>query len=77
MKVKLLRDVKPFGRTGKIVTVPPASADWLTALGMGVPAEEVGEQIETPEKALAVETAVKAPAKTAKAQTRRSVKKEK
>ena len=77
MKVKLLRDAKPFGRTGEIVTVSPASADWLTTLGFGVPADEIGEQIETPEKALTAETAVKAPAKAVKASARRSVKKEK
>lgn len=77
MKVKLLRGVKPFGRAGEIVAVSPDSAEWLTSLGMGVPADAIGEQIETPEKALTVETAVKAPAKAAKAPARRSVKKEK
>lgn len=65
MKVKLLRDVKPFGRTGEIVTVSPVALEWLLSLGMAVAAEEIGERIETPEKAHAVETAVKIPAKPA------------
>ena len=77
MKVKLLRDTVPFGRTGDIVEVSPDAREWLMSLGMGVPADAIGEQIETPEKALTVETAVKAPAKAAKAPARRSVKKEK
>ena len=65
MKVKLLRDVKPFGRTGEIVEVSPAACEWLLSLGMAVAAEEIGERIETPEKAPVVETAVKIPAKSA------------
>ena len=65
MKVKLLRDVKPFGRTGEITEVSPAALEWLLSLGMAVAAEEIGERIETPEKAPVVETAVKIPAKTA------------
>ena len=67
MKVKLLKDTRPFGRTGEIVEVSPDSADWLTSLGMAEPADEIGEQIETPEKAAAVETAVRIPAKAPKA----------
>ena len=65
MKIKLLRDVKPFGRTGEIVTVSPAALEWLLSLGMAVAAEEIGERIETPEKSHVVETAVKIPAKPA------------
>ena len=65
MKVKLLRDTQPFGRTGDIVEVSPSAREWLLSLGMAVPAKEIGEQIETPEKAPAAETAVKIPAKTA------------
>ena len=65
MKVKLLRDVKPFGRTGEIAEVSPAALEWLLSLGMAVAAEEIGERIETPEKAPMVETAVKIPAKPA------------
>ena len=65
MKVKLLRDTVPFGRTGDIAEVSPDAREWLLSLGMAVPAEEIGEQIETPEKAPAAETAVRIPVKTA------------
>ena len=65
MKVKLLRDTRPYGRTGEIVEVSPAAQDWLLSLGMAVPVKEIREQIETPEKDLVVETAVKTPAKSA------------
>ena len=65
MKVKLLKDTAPFGRTGDIVEVSPDAREWLLNLGMAVPAEEIREQIETPEKPVSVETAVKIPAKTA------------
>ena len=64
MRVKLLKDTAPFGRTGDIVEVSPSAREWLLNLGMGVPAEEIREQIETPEKAPVAETAVKIPAKT-------------
>lgn len=49
MKVKLLRDVRPFGRTGEIVEVSPAHFDWLTSLGMAVEVEEAGEQAKKQE----------------------------
>ena len=65
MKVKLLRDVKPYGRTGEIVEVSPGALEWLLSLGMAVEAEEIGERIETPKKAPVVETAVKIPTKSA------------
>lgn len=65
MKVKLLKDTAPFGRTGDIVEVSPDAREWLLNLGMGVPVEEIREQIETPEKPMAVETAVKIPVKSA------------
>ena len=65
MKVKLLRDTVPFGRTGDIVEVSPSVREWLLSLGMAVPAEEIVEQIETPEKAPVAETAVRIPAKSA------------
>ena len=51
MKVKLLRDVKPFGRTGEIVTVSPAHSEWLVSLGYAVPVTEAGEQAEAQEEA--------------------------
>ena len=50
MKVRLLRDVRPYGRTGEIVEVSPGGLD-LLSLGMAVPVQEIREQIETPEKA--------------------------
>ena len=65
MKVKLLRDTQPFGRTGDIVEVSPSAREWLLNLGMGVPAEEIREQIETPEKAPVAEPAVKIQAEPA------------
>ena len=65
MKVKLLRDTVPFGRTGDIVEVSPSAREWLLSLGMAVSAEEIVEQIETPEKAPVAETAVRIPAKSA------------
>ena len=65
MKVKLLKDTAPFGRTGDIVEVSTDAREWLLNLGMGVPVEEIREQIETPEKPMAVETAVKIPVKFA------------
>ena len=76
MKVKLLRDTVPFGRIGDIVEVSPSAREWLLNLGMAVPAEEIREQIETPEKAHAAETAVRIPAKpAAKAPAKKTVKK--
>ena len=78
MKVKLLRDTQPFGRTGDIVEVSPDAREWLMNLGMAVPAEEIREQIETPEKPIEAETAVKIPVKSkpsAKAPAKKTVKK--
>ena len=49
MKAKLLRDCKPFGRTGEIVEVSPARADFLLRYGLAEPVT-IREQIETPEK---------------------------
>ena len=76
MKIKLLRDVRPYGRTGDIADVSPAGFEYLTSLGMAVPVKEIREQIETPEKAHAAETAVRIPAKpAAKAPAKKTVKK--
>ena len=58
MKVKLLRDVRPYGRTGEIVEVSPDGFD-LLSLGFAIPAVDAREQVEIPEK-LIVPTAVKA-----------------
>ena len=66
MKVKLLRDVRPYGRTGEIVEVSPDGFD-LLSLGFAIPAVEAREQVEIPEK-LIVPTAMKAaPVRVAKA----------
>ena len=51
MKVKLLRDVRPFGRTGETVEVSPDRSEWLLTLGMAVKVEEAGEQAEKLEAA--------------------------
>ena len=48
MKVKLLRDTKPFGRTGEIVEVSPAHFEWLTSLGYAVPVTDARERAEAP-----------------------------
>ena len=48
MKVKLLRDCKPFGRTGEIVEVSPAHFEWLTSLGYAVPVTDARERAEAP-----------------------------
>jgi ribosomal protein L9 len=51
MKVKLLRDCKPFGRTGEIAEVSPDHFEWLESLGYAVPVTEARERAEEPEKA--------------------------
>ena len=59
MKVKLLKDVRPFGRTGETVEVSHDHREWLMNLGMAAEVEEAGEQAEKPEP-----TVPKKPAKT-------------
>ena len=71
MKVKLLRDCKPFGRTGEIVEVSTAHFEWLTSLGYAVPVTEARERVEVPE----VPETIKAPVKTAAKKTKSSAKK--
>ena len=67
MKVKLLKDTRPFGRTGEIVEVSPEGREYLVNLGFAIPAVDAREQVEIPEK-LIVPTVVKAaPVKAAKA----------
>ena len=66
MKVKLLRDCKPFGRTGEIVEVSPAHFEWLTSLGISVPVTEAREQAEAPKKPAEKKTETKKTAKAAK-----------
>ena len=67
MKVKLLKDTRPFGRSGEIVEVSLERREYLVSLGFAIPAVDTREQVEIPEK-LIVPTAVKAaPVKAAKA----------
>ena len=71
MKVKLLKDTRPFGRSGEIVEVSPERREYLVSLGFAIPAVDTREQVEIPEK-LIVPTAVKAaPVKAAKAATKK------
>ena len=74
MKVKLLRDTKPFGRTGEIAEVSPAHVDWLVSLGFAVPVKEAREQAEEPE-AKAEKPAARKPAATKPAAKKPAAKK--
>ena len=51
MKVKLLRDSRPFGRTGETVEVSPERCEWLMSLGMAEEVADAGEQAEAPKAA--------------------------
>ena len=73
MKAKLLRDCKPFGRTGEIVEVSPAHFEWLTSLGYAVPVSEARERAEAPKAEKPAEKPVAKPA--AKKNTKSSAKK--
>ena len=70
MKVKLIQDCAPFGRTGEIAEVSPAHFEWVTSLGYAVPVTEAREQAKAPAKA---ETSAEKPA--AKKTTKSSAKK--
>ena len=48
MKVKLIQDCAPFGRTGEIVEVSPAHFEWLTSIGFAVEVAEARERAEAP-----------------------------
>ena len=63
MKVRMLRDARPFGRTGDIVEVSPAGFDYVTSLGIAVPVTEAREQVEIPEAPETIKAPVKAAAK--------------
>ena len=71
MKIRLLKDTRPFGRTGETVEVPPDGFDYLVSLGLGVPVEEAVKQVETPEAPAAVKPAAGARQKPAKAEKRK------
>ena len=66
MKAKLLRDCKPFGRTGEIAEVSPDRFEWLTSLGIAVPVTEAREQAKAPEKPAEKKQETKKTAKAAK-----------
>ena len=67
MKVRILIRQKIEGEAGTIAEVDPARASFLIAYGAAEPAEEIREQVETPEKA--VPAARKAPAKKTEQKT--------
>lgn len=48
MKVKLIQDCAPFGRTGEIAEVSPDHFEWVTSLGYAVPVTEARERAEAP-----------------------------
>lgn len=73
MKAKLLRDCKPFGRTGEIVEVSPAHFEWMESLGYAVPVTEARERAEAPKAEKPAEKPVEKPA--AKKITKSSAKK--
>ena len=73
MKAKLLRDCKPFGRTGEIVEVSPAHFEWMESLGYAVPVTEARERAEAPKAEKPAEKPVAKPA--AKKTTKSSAKK--
>ena len=77
MKVKLMRDTAPFGRTGDIVEVSPSAREWLLSLGMAVPVAEARERAEAPEaeKPAEVPKAEKPAVKPAAKKTKSSAKK--
>ena len=50
MKLKLMRDSRPYGRTGDTIDVSPELSEFLLSIGIAEPAE-IREQVETPEKA--------------------------
>ena len=73
MKLKLLRDTKPFGRTGEIVEPSPDGCEWLLSLGFAVPVAATHEQIETPEEPKEPSAVKAAPVKAAKTARKKGV----
>ena len=73
MKVKLIQDCAPFGRTGEIAEVSPAHFEWVTFLGYAVPVTEARERAEAPKAEKPAEKPVAKPA--AKKNTKSSAKK--
>lgn len=50
MKVKLMKDSRPYGRTGEMIDVSPELLEFLLDLGLAEPAEEARERAAAPEK---------------------------
>ena len=73
MKVKLIQDCAPFGRTGEIVEVSPAHFEWVTSLGFAVEIAEARERAEAPKAEKPAEKPAAKPA--AKKTTKSSAKK--
>ena len=76
MKVKLLRDSRPFGRTGETVEVSPERCEWLMSLGMAEEVADAGEQTEAPKTAEEPKAEVKQAKPAAKAVVKTEVKKQ-
>ena len=70
MKVRMMRDARPFGRTGDIVEVSPSGFDYVTSLGIAVPVTEAREQVEIPEAPETIKALVKAASKKKSAKTK-------
>ena len=73
MKVKLIQDCAPFGRTGEIAEVSPAHFEWVTSLGYAVQVTKARERAEAPKAEKPAEKPVAKPA--AKKNTKSSAKK--
>ena len=66
MKLRLMRDSRPYGRTGDTVDVSPELSEFLLSIGIAEPVNEAREQAEEPaekaEKPAAKKPAAKKPA---------------
>ena len=51
MKVKLMKDSRPYGRTGEMIDVSPELLEFLLDLGLAEPVEVARERAVAPEKA--------------------------
>ena len=73
MKVKLIQDCVPFGRTGEIVEVSPDRADFFFSVEVAEPVKEARERAEAPKAEKPAEKPAAKPA--AKKTTKSSAKK--
>ena len=51
MKVKLVKDSRPYGRTGEMLDVSPELLEFLLDIGMAEPVAEARERAAEPAKA--------------------------